>query len=150
MWGESNHFLKMMLLHYSMFLLSTYYFLQGCGLVLDTRVKGRECWPHRNRPFCFKCNRKQISSDESDGSNEDNWKNLLTKFHIFTNAILNLLLLWTLWVLVLCSKSKLDECIQTFKSQHRGHYYIKSKMNQNSTFFQQYLILWLHWIPIHH
>jgi len=45
---------------------------EGCGLVLDTRVKGRECWPHRNRPFCFKCNRKQISSDESDGSNEDN------------------------------------------------------------------------------
>ena len=72
-------------------------------------------------------------------------KNLLTKFHIFTNAILNLLCFehFEFWY---CApnpnwKNEKDPCIQTFKSQHRGHYYIKSKMNQNTTFFQQYLIL---------
>ena len=41
---------------------------QGCGLVFDNRVKGKECWPHKDRLFCYKCNRKQISSDESDDS----------------------------------------------------------------------------------
>lgn len=46
---------------------------QDCGLLLDAKVKGREIYPHKNNIFCLKCNRKQISSDESsDGSDAEN------------------------------------------------------------------------------
>ena len=51
----------------------TLHTLQDCGLLLDAKVKGREIYPHKNNIFCLKCNRKQISSDESsDGSDAEN------------------------------------------------------------------------------
>ena len=43
---------------------------QDCGLVLDARQKGRECYPHKNHIFCLKCNRKKLSSDESSSGSE--------------------------------------------------------------------------------
>lgn len=45
---------------------------EDCGLLLDSRVKGKECYPHKNHVLCIKCNRKKLSSDESSGSDEDN------------------------------------------------------------------------------
>jgi hypothetical protein len=45
---------------------------EDCGLLLDTRKKGRECYPHKNHIFCLKCNRKKFSSDEESSDNEDN------------------------------------------------------------------------------
>lgn len=47
-----------------------FYSLQDCGLVLDARVKGRECYPMKNHILCFKCNRKKFSSDESESDDE--------------------------------------------------------------------------------
>jgi len=43
---------------------------EDCGLVLDARVKGRECYPMKNHILCFKCNRKKFSSDESESDDE--------------------------------------------------------------------------------
>ena len=44
---------------------------QDCGLVLDARVKGRECYPFKNHVYCYRCNRKKLSSsDESDDDEE--------------------------------------------------------------------------------
>jgi len=43
---------------------------EDCGLVLDARQKGRECYPHKNHIFCLKCNRKKLSSDESSSGSE--------------------------------------------------------------------------------
>ena len=45
--------------------------LQDCGLVLDSRVKGKECYPFKNHVLCIKCNRKKLSSSESDDDDED-------------------------------------------------------------------------------
>jgi len=41
---------------------------EDCGMLLDSRVKGKECYPWRNHVLCLRCNRKKFSSDEeSDG-----------------------------------------------------------------------------------
>jgi len=37
---------------------------EDCGLLLDSRVKGKECYPWRNHVLCKLCNRKKFSSDE--------------------------------------------------------------------------------------
>ena len=44
---------------------------QDCGLLLDTRKKGRECYPHKDHIYCLKCNRKKFSSDEESSDNDD-------------------------------------------------------------------------------
>ena len=36
---------------------------QDCSMVLDSRVKGKECWPIRKHVLCLKCNRRR--QDES-------------------------------------------------------------------------------------
>jgi hypothetical protein len=41
-------------------------FFQDCGLLLDSRVKGKECYPFKNHVLCLKCNRKKLSSSESE------------------------------------------------------------------------------------
>ena len=48
------------------------YHFQDCGLKLDSRVKGRECYPHKNDIFCKPCNRKKMSSDEDDDDSDEN------------------------------------------------------------------------------
>ena len=46
----------------------SYCFKKDCGMLLDSRVKGKECYPWRNHVLCLRCNRKKFSSDEeSDG-----------------------------------------------------------------------------------
>jgi len=37
---------------------------EDCGMLLDSRVKGKECYPWRNHVLCLRCNRKKFSSDE--------------------------------------------------------------------------------------
>jgi len=44
---------------------------EDCGLLLDTRKKGRECYPHKNHIYCLKCNRKKFSSDEESSDDEN-------------------------------------------------------------------------------
>ena len=39
-------------------------------MLLDSRVKGRECYPFKNHVLCLKCNRKKLSSSEEE-SEED-------------------------------------------------------------------------------
>jgi hypothetical protein len=39
---------------------------EDCSLVLDSRVKGKECWPIRHHVLCYKCNRRRQSESESD------------------------------------------------------------------------------------
>jgi len=46
---------------------------EDCGLLLDTRKKGRECYPHKDHIYCLKCNRKHFSSSEEDSSDGENW-----------------------------------------------------------------------------
>jgi hypothetical protein len=41
-------------------------YFQDCGLLLDSRVKGKECYPFKNHVLCLKCNRKKLSSSESE------------------------------------------------------------------------------------
>ena len=39
-------------------------------MVLDSRVKGKECWPIRKHVLCLKCNRRrqdESEPEESDG-----------------------------------------------------------------------------------
>jgi len=48
---------------------------EDCGLLLDTRKKGRECYPHKDRIFCYKCNRRHFSSDESSDESEEDVDN---------------------------------------------------------------------------
>ena len=43
---------------------------QDCGLVLDSRVKGKECYPFKNRLYCLKCNRKKLSSEEEEDDDD--------------------------------------------------------------------------------
>jgi hypothetical protein len=43
---------------------------QDCGLLLDSRVKGRECYPFKNHVLCLKCNRKKLSSSEEESDDE--------------------------------------------------------------------------------
>jgi hypothetical protein len=45
---------------------------EDCGLVLDARVKGKECYPFKNRLYCLKCNRKKLSSEEESESDDEN------------------------------------------------------------------------------
>lgn len=40
-------------------------------MVLDSRVKGRECYPFKNHVYCYKCNRKKLSSSESESDDDD-------------------------------------------------------------------------------
>ena len=43
---------------------------QDCSMVLDSRVKGKECWPIRKHVLCLKCNRRrqdESEPEESDG-----------------------------------------------------------------------------------
>jgi len=44
---------------------------EDCGLLLDTRKKGRECYPHKDHIYCLKCNRKKFSSDEESSDDDD-------------------------------------------------------------------------------
>lgn len=44
---------------------------EDCGLVLDSRVKGKECYPFKNRLYCLKCNRKKLSSEEEEEDDDD-------------------------------------------------------------------------------
>jgi len=37
---------------------------EDCGMLLDSRVKGKECYPWRDHILCLRCNRKKFSSDE--------------------------------------------------------------------------------------
>ena len=40
---------------------------QDCGHVLDSRIKGSECWPIRHHVLCYKCYRRRQSESESEG-----------------------------------------------------------------------------------
>ena len=43
------------------------FLLQDCGMVLDSRIKGKECYPIKSHVLCVKCNRRrQSESEESD------------------------------------------------------------------------------------
>jgi len=44
---------------------------EDCGLLLDTRKKGRECYPHKNHIYCLKCNRRHFSSEDEESSDND-------------------------------------------------------------------------------
>lgn len=44
---------------------------EDCGLLLDAKKKGRECYPHKDHIYCLKCNRKKLSSDESSCSDDE-------------------------------------------------------------------------------
>jgi len=40
---------------------------EDCGMVLDSRIKGKECYPIKSHVLCVKCNRRrQSESEESD------------------------------------------------------------------------------------
>jgi len=43
---------------------------EDCGLVLDTRVKGKECWPIRSHVLCHKCFRRRQSESEAESDEE--------------------------------------------------------------------------------
>ena len=45
---------------------------QDCGMVLDSRVKGKECWPIRKHVLCLKCNRRRQDESEPEES-DDEW-----------------------------------------------------------------------------
>ena len=40
--------------------------VQDCSKVLDSRVKGSECWPIRHHVLCYKCYRRRQSESESE------------------------------------------------------------------------------------
>ena len=44
---------------------------QDCGMVLDSRVKGKECWPIRKHVLCLKCNRRRQDESEPEESDEE-------------------------------------------------------------------------------
>ena len=39
-----------------------YKFFQICGLLLDSRISGSECYPIDNDPYCLSCNRKYLTN----------------------------------------------------------------------------------------
>jgi len=39
---------------------------EDCGLILDTGVKGRECWPIRKHTLCYRCFRRRQSESEQE------------------------------------------------------------------------------------
>jgi len=39
---------------------------KDCGMVLDSGVKGKECWPIRHHILCYKCYRRRQSESESE------------------------------------------------------------------------------------
>lgn len=39
---------------------------EDCGKVLDSRIKGSECWPMRHHILCYKCYRRRQSESESE------------------------------------------------------------------------------------
>ncbi|XP_040570094.1 uncharacterized protein [Lepeophtheirus salmonis] len=44
---------------------------EDCGLVLDSKIKGKECYPFKGHILCIKCNRKKLSSEEEDSSSDE-------------------------------------------------------------------------------
>ncbi len=38
--------------------------------MLDSRVKGRECYPFKGHVLCYRCNRKKLSSSEEEDSSD--------------------------------------------------------------------------------
>merc|ERR1711915_1076910 len=43
---------------------------EDCSLVLDTGVKGRECWPIRSHTLCYRCFRRRQSESERESEEE--------------------------------------------------------------------------------
>ena len=39
--------------------------------MLDSRVKGKECYPYKGHILCVKCNRKKLSSSDSSSEDDD-------------------------------------------------------------------------------
>ncbi len=39
-------------------------------MVLDSRVKGKECYPFKGHILCLKCNRKKLSSSEEEDDDD--------------------------------------------------------------------------------
>merc|ERR1719483_1834246 len=39
---------------------------EDCGLVLDTGVRGKECWPIRSHTLCYGCYRRRQSESEQE------------------------------------------------------------------------------------
>jgi len=44
---------------------------EDCGMLLDSKTKGKECYPWRNTQYCLRCNRKKFSSDEESSGDDD-------------------------------------------------------------------------------
>jgi len=44
---------------------------EDCGLVLDSGVKGKECWPIRNHTLCYRCYRRRQSESEQESEGEE-------------------------------------------------------------------------------
>ena len=38
-------------------------------------MKGKECYPFKNRLYCLKCNRKKLSSEEEEEDDDDTDEN---------------------------------------------------------------------------
>ncbi len=45
-------------------------YFQECSMVLDSRVKGKECYPFKGHILCLKCNRKKLSSSEEEDDDD--------------------------------------------------------------------------------
>jgi len=41
---------------------------EDCHMVLDSRVKGKECWPIRSHVLCYNCYRRRQSESEDEES----------------------------------------------------------------------------------
>ncbi|XP_023328187.1 zyxin [Eurytemora carolleeae] len=39
---------------------------EDCHLVLDSRIKGKECWPIRSHVLCYTCYRRRQSESEEE------------------------------------------------------------------------------------
>jgi hypothetical protein len=44
---------------------------EDCSLVLDSRIKGKECYPIKDHVLCIKCNRKRADESEEESSTEE-------------------------------------------------------------------------------
>ncbi|XP_059079452.1 LIM domain-containing protein 1-like isoform X2 [Tigriopus californicus] len=44
---------------------------EDCNLVLDSKDRFRQCYPYKNHVLCYKCNRKKLSSSESECDDDD-------------------------------------------------------------------------------
>jgi len=43
---------------------------EDCGLLLDSGVKGKECWPIRSHTLCYRCYRRRQSESEQESEEE--------------------------------------------------------------------------------